>query len=222
MNTIKKGMYIFVGFVSLALGLIGVIMPVLPTTPFLLLTSFCFVRGSERFDTWFKGTKIYKKHLESFVQNRAMTLKQKITILLFADFMLAFPLVLVDNLHVRLLIIAVIIGKFYYFFFRIDTIKENGRRINKEKEIVELMINLYCNKKHNHKDGLCEECDELLQYAHKRLSFCKFGDEKSSCSKCPIHCYKKDMKEKIKEVMRFSGPRLIIYRPYEFIRHIFK
>ena len=63
---------------------------------------------------------------------------------------------------------------------------------------------------------------ELLEYAHKRLSYCKFGNEKTSCKRCPIHCYKKDMKIKIKQVMRFSGCRLIIYRPYEFIRHIFK
>ncbi|GAB6168653.1 nitrous oxide-stimulated promoter family protein [Clostridium carnis] len=98
-----------------------------------------------------------------------------------------------------------------------------GKRIEKEKEIVQLMISLYCQKKHGSKRGtLCEECNELLEYAHKRLSFCKFGDNKSSCSKCKIHCYKRDMKEKIKIVMRFSGPRLIIYRPCEFVRHIFK
>lgn len=97
-----------------------------------------------------------------------------------------------------------------------------GKRIEKEKRTVKLMIELYCQKKHGHKESLCEECSELLEYAHKRLSYCKFGDEKSSCSKCPIHCYKKDMKEKIKEVMRFSGPRILLYNPYEFIRHIFK
>lgn len=95
-------------------------------------------------------------------------------------------------------------------------------RIEKEKEIIELMINLYCNKKHNCKDEICEECKELLEYAHKRLTYCKFGNEKTSCSKCPIRCYKSDMKLRVKEVMKFSGPRLIIYKPYEFIRHIFK
>ena len=95
-------------------------------------------------------------------------------------------------------------------------------RIEKEKEIVELMIRLYCNKKHKCDCKLCDDCSELLYYAHKRLDYCKFGNNKTSCSKCKIHCYKKDMKEKIKAVMKFSGPRLIIYRPYEFIRHIFK
>ena len=82
------------------------------------------------------------------------------------------------------------------------------------------MIDIYCQKNHgNKKDELCEECKELLEYAHKRLSFCKFGENKSTCSRCPIHCYKKDMKAKVKEVMKFSGPRLIIYNPIELVRH---
>ena len=93
-------------------------------------------------------------------------------------------------------------------------------RIEKEKKVITLMINIYCKKKHKTKDGLCEECKELLDYAHKRLTLCKFGDKKTTCAKCPIHCYKKDMKVKVKEVMRFSGPRLLIYNPIELIRHM--
>lgn len=85
------------------------------------------------------------------------------------------------------------------------------------------MINIYCKKKHKYKkDELCSECQELLEYACKRLDFCKFGEEKKFCSKCPIHCYKKDMKLNIKEVMKFSGQRLLIYRPTELIRHVFE
>ena len=93
-------------------------------------------------------------------------------------------------------------------------------KIDREKKTIKLMIDIYWQKKHGNKKGeLCEECAELLEYAHKRLSFCKFGENKSTCSRCPIHCYKKDMKEKVKEVMKFSGPRLIIYNPLELIRH---
>lgn len=95
-------------------------------------------------------------------------------------------------------------------------------KIDRENRVIELMINIYCEKKHNHSEELCDECRELLDYAHKRLTFCKFGNEKGTCAKCPIHCYKKDMKLKIREVMKFSGPRLIIYRPIEFLRHIFE
>lgn len=127
MNKIKKYMYITVGLISFALGAVGVILPILPTTPFLLLASFCFVRGSERFDKWFKSSKIYKNHLESFVKERAMTIKQKITILLFADVMLAFPIILIDSLHMRLFLIGLICFKFYYFMFRIKTIKKDKK-----------------------------------------------------------------------------------------------
>lgn len=124
MKKLVKTGYILVGIISVLLGSIGVVLPVLPTTPFLLLASFCFARGSERFNRWFKETSLYKKHLDSFVRERAMTLKQKITILAFADFMLMFPLILLDSLHLRIFLIALIMFKFYYFTFRIKTIKE--------------------------------------------------------------------------------------------------
>lgn len=129
MGKFKRLAFIILGFISLGLGIIGVILPVLPTTPFLLLTSFCFVRGSEKFDNWFKSTKIYKKHLESFVKEKAMILKQKVSILLFADFMMAFPLLILDSLHVKLLIVAVILCKYYYFIFKIKTIEPKEKII---------------------------------------------------------------------------------------------
>ncbi len=123
MNKIKRYLYITVGLIAFALGAIGVIIPVLPTTPFLLLASFCFARGSEKFNNWFVGTSLYKKHLESFVKKREMTLKQKICILAFADFMIAFPLFIIDSLIVKSLLVLVIVFKFYYFIFRIKTTK---------------------------------------------------------------------------------------------------
>ena len=124
MNKIKKFLYVLCGLIAFGCGIVGIILPILPTTPFLLLASFCFFRGSERLDNWFKGTNIYKKHLESFVKSRAMTLKQKWTILLFADFMMMFPLIILDSLIVKGIIVIVIICKYYYFFTQIETIKE--------------------------------------------------------------------------------------------------
>lgn len=122
MNKVKKYFYITLGFITLGLGLIGVILPILPTTPFLLVTSFCFAKGSERFHSWFTNTNIYKKHLESFVKERAMTLKQKVVLLSFVNFMLAFPLILIDILPMRITIIVLIIIKLYYFIFKVKTI----------------------------------------------------------------------------------------------------
>ena len=115
MNKVKKYFYITLGFITLGLGLIGVILPILPTTPFLLVTSFCFAKGSERFHSWFTNTNIYKKHLESFVKERAMTLKQKVVLLSFVNFMLAFPLILVDVLPMRINLYKKYILKLYIF-----------------------------------------------------------------------------------------------------------
>jgi uncharacterized membrane protein YbaN (DUF454 family) len=97
-----------IGFIALGLGVLGLILPVLPTTPLLLLASYCFVKGSERFEIWFKGTTLYKRHLETFVKERSMTLKQKLTILLFADVMIAIPFFILDSLMVRVMLAAVI------------------------------------------------------------------------------------------------------------------
>lgn len=115
--------YVVLGFLSLGLGIVGIILPILPTTPFLLLTAFCFVKGSDKFDRWFKGTSIYKKHLESFEKNRAMTLKTKVSILIMADIMLLFPLILSNSIHLKIFIVVLMIFKFYYFIFRIKTVK---------------------------------------------------------------------------------------------------
>ena len=83
------------------------------------------------------------------------------------------------------------------------------------------MIRLYCRKKEGNKT-LCSDGRELEEYAHKRLSACKYGEQKTSCKKCPTHCYRKDKRDKIREVMRFSGPRMILYHPIEAIRHLIK
>lgn len=123
MNKIKKGLYIFAGFLALVFGFIGIILPVLPTTPFLLLASICFFRSSEKLDKWFKGTSLYKKNLESFVVNRAMTKSQKWRILLFAYFIIMFPLIFVDKWIVKILIVLVMVFKFYYFMFRVKTME---------------------------------------------------------------------------------------------------
>lgn len=125
-NIIKspiKLLWLMIGIVSMVLGAIGVVLPVLPTTPFLLLASFCFAKGSDRFHKWFIGTKLYKKHLESFVTSRSMTLKTKLCILLPASAMLILAMLAMSNIYGRVLIVFLIIFKYIYFFTRIETVK---------------------------------------------------------------------------------------------------
>ncbi|WP_302272010.1 nitrous oxide-stimulated promoter family protein [Brachyspira aalborgi] len=96
-------------------------------------------------------------------------------------------------------------------------------KIEKEKSLVFLMIKIFC--KSNHKNynynNLCEECIELYNYASKQIDRCRFMETKTFCSVCPSHCYKKDMREKIREVMIFSGKRMIFYRPILALKHLF-
>ncbi len=122
--------YVILGFFFVALGSIGVILPVLPTTPFLLLALAFFTKGSKRFQIWFINTKLYKNNLEDFVVDRSMTFKNKVRILSFASSMLLIAFIMVNNFHARLLIIGVVIYKYYYFTFKIATKADNEFRTN--------------------------------------------------------------------------------------------
>ena len=68
--------------------------------------------------------------------------------------------------------------------------------------------------------SLCPQCQALLDYAHQRLEHCKFGEDKPSCTRCPVHCYKPAMREQIRQVMRYSGPRMLLHDPIMAIRHL--
>lgn len=116
--------FILLGFISMGLGCIGVVLPILPTTPFLLLASFCFAKGSKRFHDWFVHTSLYRKHLEDFVKTRTMTMRTKVTILAFASSMLLIGFIMSDVLIARIIIAFLFVFKYYYFIFRIKTLKE--------------------------------------------------------------------------------------------------
>lgn len=99
--------------------------------------------------------------------------------------------------------------------------KNLNKKREHEKRIVSEMISLYCRKNHNTKNGqMCKECRELAEYALLRSDNCPFMVEKTFCSNCKVHCYKPDMREKIKRVMRFSGPRMIFHHPIMAIWHV--
>ena len=90
----------------------------------------------------------------------------------------------------------------------------------REKETVSQMISIYCKKKHGTRQGLCPDCAALEEYARLRSDKCPFMETKTFCSNCKIHCYKPDMREKIREVMRFSGPRMLFVHPIMAIRQV--
>ena len=92
-------------------------------------------------------------------------------------------------------------------------------RLQRENQTVQVMIKLYCRSKHGSKT-LCPECGELAAYAQTRLEKCPFQEGKTTCAKCSVHCYSPIMRIKIREVMRFSGPRMIYKHPLLAIMHL--
>ncbi|WP_282137054.1 YbaN family protein [Rossellomorea aquimaris] len=122
----KKMIYILLGLLFMGIGIVGIVLPLIPTTPLLLLASFFFVRGSERFEVWFKSTSVYKKHLEGFIRHKSMTLRQKVTLLIFSDIMILIPLILSDSLIVKVILSLIIVYKYYYFIFMIRTVAVRG------------------------------------------------------------------------------------------------
>lgn len=101
--------------------------------------------------------------------------------------------------------------------------KELDKKRLEEEEIIKKMIEVYCKKKHgrNHNASpLCAECNDLFLYAKQRIEHCPMMETKTFCSECKIHCYKKEMREKVRTVMRFSGPRMLYYHPILAIKHV--
>jgi hypothetical protein len=97
--------------------------------------------------------------------------------------------------------------------------KERISRIESESKVIAGMIEMYCRKFHKQKN-LCSDCQELASYAGMRLKICPFGNDKTFCSNCKVHCYKTAMREKIRKVMRFSGPRLLFRHPIMLFKHL--
>jgi len=92
-------------------------------------------------------------------------------------------------------------------------------RLRREDSTVRAMIEIYC-RRHHSSDGLCKECSNLYDYARERLIKCPFQEGKTTCARCPVHCYNTGMRKKIREIMRYSGPRMIYKHPLAAIRHV--
>lgn len=94
------------------------------------------------------------------------------------------------------------------------------RRIARERETVAAMIRLTCADLHGGGDALCGECEALAEYARERLAKCPFQDGKTTCAKCPVHCYRPEMRERIRAVMRYAGPRMLLRHPIMTLCHL--
>jgi predicted amidophosphoribosyltransferase len=99
--------------------------------------------------------------------------------------------------------------------------KTKHKHLAREYKTIEAMIGLYCRDLHGAKNNqLCVACGELLAYAKARLDKCPYQEQKPVCAKCPIHCYKPEVRGKIRAVMRYAGPRMLKHHPVLAIRHL--
>ena len=122
---IQKVLLVSAGLLFAGIGTVGIFMPILPTAPFYLLTTVCFAKGSEKYSKCFQSTRLYKKHFEEFVNSRSMTLHSKFLILIIATVMLILPIWMVDVLVIRIVLVAFLFAKYWYFVFSIKTIKSD-------------------------------------------------------------------------------------------------
>lgn len=83
-------------------------------------------------------------------------------------------------------------------------------RLERERRTIRVMIRMYCAAHHNPSGELCPTCSELHDYAMERIERCPFGGDKPTCAKCPIHCYKPEKREQVRQVMHYAGPRMLL------------
>ena len=119
----KKIIYIVIGCISLGIGAVGAVLPMLPTFPFLLLAAFCFARSSERLHTWFVGTKLYKNNLESYLQGKGMTWRAKLRITGTVTLLMGIGFLMMSRVPVGRIVLAIVwLLHMIYFFFGVRTI----------------------------------------------------------------------------------------------------
>lgn len=125
---IKKYIFLLIGTLALALGVVGAFLPIIPVTPLVMLACYLYSKSSDRFHTWLMNTNLYSKYAKDFVENRQLTAKRKIVLLSFASTMLLFPLFILEGM-MKIVIVAIYMYLYYYFIFKIKTINQNEVKI---------------------------------------------------------------------------------------------
>ena len=230
------------GTLALGLGVVGLVLPVLPTTPFLLIATGCYVRSSERLFNWLVHHPRLGPSIRGYVEKKGIPLRVKVISLAIAWAVLGgTALFVVERWPLKLVLFAVAVAK-TVFMICIKTLSadasENKQgsaqreprerpmtnrpsRMAREARTVEAMIRLYCRAKHDGEVPLCSECGELWQYAQMRLDRCPYQEGKTTCGKCPVHCYKPAKREQVRAVMRYAGPRMLYRHPVMALLHLF-
>lgn len=121
----KKIVFVTLGCISLALGVVGIVLPILPTVPFFLLTAFCFAKSSERLHSWFLSTRMYKKYIGSYMKRKGMTLKAKLMLIGTVTAIMVPGFLMMGRVPVGRAIMAVVwVGHIVYFGFIVKTIPQ--------------------------------------------------------------------------------------------------
>lgn len=136
-SKIVRVIFLVVGCISFALGTVGIIIPVLPTVPFYLLTAFCFVRGSEKFANWFLNSKLYKNHVGNFAKHRVMTVYGEMLLLTFVSALLMTSMWFINKLAMTIVFSVLIACKYAYFVFRVTPVSKKEYLAIKEEDLKE-------------------------------------------------------------------------------------
>ena len=205
-----KILFIIFGIISFILGAIGVVLPILPTTPFLLLSAFLFSKSSDRFHEYLIQTKLYQKYINEMVIERKTTRKKRNQSLFTVTLIFLIAVMITPVWIGKICLLMVMsIHHFIMLMNKIDQKREN------EKRILKVMIDIY-QRKHPQESKMCEN---LYKYACLRIDKCPFMETKTFCSGCKVHCYQKEYRSQVKKVMRFSGKYMLFYHPLLTIKH---
>ncbi len=134
-NVVIRYICIVLGFITFILGTIGIVLPILPTTPFYLLTAFLWVKGSKRFSDWFLNSKIYKKHMNTFARHKVMVWYRELMLLLLVSAFLLITMVVLNNKTMNIVFPTLIFCKYFYFVIFVKPISKEEYNLLREEDL---------------------------------------------------------------------------------------